>query len=102
MTHRPAPCGLRNSRSNLSVQVANLGGGVPFYLERLRAVAAAEPAEAPDKYRFDMRRIVVDTASFGRLGIGLARKALGADKVVLGTDMPVFDALTAVAAMQEG
>ena len=86
---------------NVSVQVANLGGAMPFYLERLRAVAAHDPDEAPDELRFDMRRIVVDTGSFGRLGIGLARKALGPDKVVLGTDMPVFDALQAAASMQE-
>lgn len=78
-----------------------MAGGLPFYLERMRAVEMADaadgPADAQSERAFEMSRIVVDSASFGSLGIGLARRALGADKVVLGTDMPVFDAVRGTA-----
>jgi hypothetical protein len=38
-----------------------------------------------------MRRCHVDTASFGPRAIELAVDCLGADRVVLGTDCPIFD-----------
>jgi predicted TIM-barrel fold metal-dependent hydrolase len=79
---------------HLTVQVANLGGALPFLLERLRAVAADDPQGSG--WFFDARRVIVDCASFGPLAIGMAIDALGVDNVVLGTDMPLFDAARAV------
>jgi predicted TIM-barrel fold metal-dependent hydrolase len=76
---------------NLMVQVANLGGGMPFYLERFRAVAADNPALEQQEWSFDLRRVFVDSASFGQRSIGLARDVLGHDRVRLGTDMPIVD-----------
>jgi predicted TIM-barrel fold metal-dependent hydrolase len=90
---------LLDAYPNVSIQVANLGGGIPLYLERLQAVASVDRFEA-GKFRFNMAKIVVDTASFGPLGIRLAKKALGIDKIVLGTDMPIFDALQAAGSMK--
>ena len=77
---------------NLTVQVANLGGAMPFYLERLQTVAADNPAHEQHGWSFDMRRIFVDSASFGRHAVGLARDVLGPDQVRLGTDRPILDA----------
>jgi predicted TIM-barrel fold metal-dependent hydrolase len=85
---------------NLTVQVANLGGGLPFYLDRLRATAPGNPMNEEDPWSFDLRRIFVDTASFGPHAIELARIALGIDRVVLGTDMPILAGAPATAAGQ--
>lgn len=83
---------LLDDHQNLTVQVANLGGAMPFYLERLRAVAADDPADEQHGWSFDMRRIFVDSASFGPHAVGMAREVLGKNRVRLGTDMPILDA----------
>jgi predicted TIM-barrel fold metal-dependent hydrolase len=81
---------------HITVQVANLGGGLPFYLERLHAVAEDNPAGREDVWRYDCRQVIVDSASFGPLAVGMAIDALGVEKVVAGTDMPLFAASRAV------
>lgn len=85
---------------NLTVQVANLGGTIPFLLERMDEVYR-DPASAESLPSAQMRRCYVDTASFGPRAIELAVACFGADRVVLGTDCPVFDTgrmLAAIAA----
>jgi predicted TIM-barrel fold metal-dependent hydrolase len=52
--------------------------------------------------RTRLRRCYVDTASFGSRAMELALHAFGADRVVLGTDCPIFSTermLQAVAAL---
>lgn len=85
---------------HVSIQVANLGGGLPFYLERLRAVATDDPDKHAEPWCLQTRQLLVDSASFGPLAVGLAIDSLGPDKIVLGTDMPIFSAPGAVEALR--
>jgi aminocarboxymuconate-semialdehyde decarboxylase len=73
--------------SDIIVHLANLGGALPFLVERLEA----------GKHHYDgpplidrLRRIYVDVSSFGPRAIGFVREVLGADRLLLGTDQPVF------------
>jgi predicted TIM-barrel fold metal-dependent hydrolase len=74
----------------VTVQVANLGGALPFYLERIDQVGRAQLGEQrPTAPR--MRRCYVDTSSFGPRAIEMAVRCFGADRVVFGTDCPIFE-----------
>ena len=75
---------------NVTVQIANLGGTIPFLLERMDAVAREQPGERPLP-SMHRARCYVDTASFGRRAIEMAVACFGADRVVVGTDCPIFD-----------
>ena len=75
---------------NITVAVANLGGTLPFVMERMDEVARKQPGSTtlPSMQR---SRCYVDTASFGPRGIEMAVACFGADRVLLGTDCPIFD-----------
>lgn len=75
---------------NVTVQVANLGGTIPFLTERMDEVSRVEMNGEPLPSA-RLRRCYVDTASFGPRTIELAVTCFGADRVVLGTDCPIFD-----------
>ncbi|MBA3504354.1 MAG: amidohydrolase family protein [Betaproteobacteria bacterium] len=92
-------CGtsLLDDYPRLTVHVANLGGSMPFLLERVRAVMRDDPDSGAEP-RWTMERLTVDSASFGPQAIALARRTMGTRSVVLGTDMPAFSAHHAVAA----
>lgn len=70
-------------------QVVNLGGTLPFILERVDAIALSRelPAEVTRKA---LRRLVYDTASLGPRAIELAVKVIGADRIMFGADYPIF------------
>lgn len=74
----------------LTVQVANLGGNLPWLVERMDHLQQlrAPDAQVPSK-RFS--RVHVDTATFGPHAIDLAAKVFGADRLLFGTDAPIFD-----------
>lgn len=84
---------------NVTVQVANLGGAIPFLIERMDEVAHAATNGAPPSAR--LRRCHVDTASFGPRSIALAVSCFGADRVLLGTDCPIFDPGRMLRAIQD-
>ena len=63
---------------HVSVQVANLGGTMPFLWERIEEVAFERSAAVPATMR--PVSCYVDTASFGPRAI-----------VLLGTDCPIFN-----------
>jgi predicted TIM-barrel fold metal-dependent hydrolase len=85
---------------NVTLQVANLGGGIPFFVERMDAVHRdVAPEEPPPSKR--LRRCYVDTASFGPRAIDLAVACFGADRVLLGTDCPIFDAAAMIRAVAD-
>jgi predicted TIM-barrel fold metal-dependent hydrolase len=68
--------------------LANLGGAIPFLAERLER---SSQHNRGDKTVFTrLRRVHVDTSSFGPRSIRLAVDILGADRVLLGSDEPVF------------
>ena len=74
----------------ITVQVANLGGSVPMMVERMDHVSARRTPDAPLPSS-RMSRIYVDTSSFGPRSIALAAGTFGAERVLLGTDHPIFD-----------
>lgn len=85
---------------NVTVQVANLGGTIPFLVERMDAVAQSGAAGEPLPSA-RLRRCYVDTASFGSRAIETAVACFGAHRVLLGTDCPMFDAEKMIKAVAE-
>jgi aminocarboxymuconate-semialdehyde decarboxylase len=73
----------------ITFQLVNLGGTIPFVLERLEAVALSRPPHLPFP-REALRGMVYDCASLGPRALELAVKTFGADRVMLGTDYPIF------------
>ena len=73
--------------SDVTVQIVNLGGTMPFIIERIRAVADSRDLIFPEDR---LRRMVYDTASLGPVAIEAAVRVLGADRLMLGTDYPIF------------
>lgn len=79
-----------DSFPDITVQVANLGGSVPMLVERMDHVSSRRTPDAPLPSS-RMSRIYVDTSSFGPRAVALAAGTFGADRVLLGTDHPIFD-----------
>jgi 6-methylsalicylate decarboxylase len=75
----------------LPVVFGVLAGGAPVQLERL-AVRGGPMTPIP-------ATMYLDTASYGRLGLGLAVEALGRERLVFGSDAPVCPAETTLAAL---
>ena len=75
---------------DITVQVANLGGSAPMMVERMDHVSSRRMPDAPLPSSC-MARIHVDTSSFGPRAIALAAGTFGAERVLLGTDHPIFD-----------
>lgn len=75
---------------SVPVQVANLGGTLPFVIERMDHVYALRHPEAPAP-SCSLRPLYVDAASLGPRAIALAAEVYGADRVLFGSDSPVFD-----------
>ena len=88
-----------DSYPDLTVQVANLGGSVPMLVERMDHVSARRTPGAPLPST-RLGRIFVDTSSFGPRAIALAAGTFGADRVLLGTDHPIFDTERTLAAIR--
>ena len=74
---------------DVTVQVANLGGTMPFIIERLDHVVERRQPEAPLPSS-RMNRIYVDTSSFDTQGIEAAARVFGPDRVLFGSDCPIF------------
>lgn len=74
---------------DILVHVANLGGTLPAVVERMDQLSRLHtPDDKPPSRR--MRRIYIDTASLGQHAIELAVSIFGADRVMFGTDLPIF------------
>jgi len=74
---------------DVTVQVANLGGTMPFIIERLDHVVERRQPDAPLPSS-RMSRIYVDTSSFDTQGIEAAARVFGADRILFGSDCPIF------------
>jgi aminocarboxymuconate-semialdehyde decarboxylase len=81
--------GLCGAYPRIAFQLVNLGGTIPFVLERLEAVALSRPPHEPFP-RAALRGMVYDCASLGPRALELAVRTFGADRVMLGTDYPIF------------
>jgi aminocarboxymuconate-semialdehyde decarboxylase len=74
---------------DVSFQVVNLGGTLPFIFERIESIARhRNPAEPFPTQR--LRRLWYDCASLGPRALEAAVKLYGADRIMLGSDYPIF------------
>lgn len=74
---------------SITFHLVNLGGTLPFVLERLEAVALSRPPHEPFP-RGSLRTMVYDAASLGPRALELAVRTFGADRVMIGSDYPIF------------
>lgn len=76
---------------DLSVQVHNLGGNIPFEIERMdhRSMLDTPNEELPSS-RFRKAKVYVDCNSFGPRAIEAAVELYGAERIVCGTDGSAF------------
>jgi predicted TIM-barrel fold metal-dependent hydrolase len=76
---------------DLSIQVHNLGGNIPFEIERMdhRSLLDTPDEELPSS-RFRKSKVYVDCNSFGSRAIEAAVSLYGADRIVCGTDGSAF------------
>lgn len=82
-----------NSYPNVTIQCHNLGGNIPFELERLDHISIDRTPDVPTpSSRVRGARIYVDCNSMGSRGIERAVEVYGADKIFYGTDGTDFGA----------
>jgi predicted TIM-barrel fold metal-dependent hydrolase len=76
---------------DLSIQVHNLGGNIPFEIERMdhRSLLDTPNEELPSS-RFRRAKVYVDCNSFGPRAIEAAVELYGAERIVCGTDGSAF------------
>ena len=83
---------------NITVQVANLGGTFPAVVERMdHMLQLRDPSRALASSR--ARGVWVDCSSLGTQSIQQAAAVFGADRIVLGTDCPIFDGAKTIASI---
>lgn len=73
----------------VTFQIVNLGGTLPFIFERLESIARHRNPDAPFPTE-RLRRLWYDCASLGPRALEVAVKVLGADRIMLGSDYPIF------------
>ena len=84
---------------NITVQVAHLGGNFGAVVERMDLMQSLHhPTRALPSRR--TRAVWVDCASMGPQALEQAVAVFGADRVVLGTDGPIFDAAKTLSAIR--
>jgi predicted TIM-barrel fold metal-dependent hydrolase len=76
---------------NVTIQVHNLGGNIPYEVERMdhRSLLDTPEEELPSS-RFRRAKVFVDCNSFGPRAIEAAVSLYGADRIVCGTDGSAF------------
>jgi predicted TIM-barrel fold metal-dependent hydrolase len=76
---------------NVTVQVHNLGGNIPYEVERMdhRSLLDTPTEELPSS-RFRKAKVYVDCNSFGPRAIEAAVSLYGAERIVCGTDGSEF------------
>jgi predicted TIM-barrel fold metal-dependent hydrolase len=79
------------SYPNVSIQVHNLGGNIPYEVERMdhRCLLDTPQEELPSS-RFRKAKVYVDCNSFGPRAIEAAVSRYGAERIVCGTDGTEF------------
>ena len=85
-----------------TVHVANLGGTLPMVIERMEHVAETRdvPGDRPMKRARDSR-LHVDCSSLGARALEIAVAIFGADRIVVGTDCPIFSTDWTLAAIRD-
>lgn len=95
--------GVLDRLPKLKIVLANLGGVLPFVLERIdfywsRMHAGERPLSVPP--REALRRFWYETASAHPAAIRMSAEVLGVDRLVFGSDYPSFEFDKAVEAVQ--
>ena len=88
----------------LRIVLANLGGVLPFVMERLeqywsRVHAGKRPLPVPP--REALRRFWYETASGHPAAIRMSAELIGADRLVFGSDYPSFDFVRALQSVRD-
>jgi predicted TIM-barrel fold metal-dependent hydrolase len=83
---------------NASFQVVNLGGSFPMLVERLDHVVATRDPTAPRPSGL-IGHLLFDGASLGPRSLEMAVAIYGAERIMLGTDYPIFDSRVATDAL---
>lgn len=87
---------------NLKVHVHNLGGNIPFEIERMDHRNYMDTPENPlPSTRLRRDNLFVDCNSFGARGIEAGVAVYGADKIVFGTDGTPFGAAWSRKALED-
>lgn len=73
-----------------TVQVVNLGGAFPMLVERMDHIVQTRDPAAPRPSTM-LGHLCFDMASLGPRALEIGVKVLGADRVMFGTDYPIFD-----------
>ncbi len=81
-----------------SFQVVNLGGTFPMLVERMDHIVATRDPGAPRPSEL-VGGLVFDTASLGPRSLEMAVAVPGAERIMLGTDYPIFDSAVATDAL---
>lgn len=74
---------------DITLHVANLGGTLPMVVERMDQTAFTRGHEKPYPSE-KSQRVHVDCSSLGPRALEIAVSLFGADRVVFGTDCPIF------------
>lgn len=74
---------------NITFQIVNLGGTLPFIFERIESIARHRNPDDPFPTE-RLRRLWYDCASLGPRALEAAVKLYGADRIMLGSDYPIF------------
>ncbi len=74
---------------DVTLHVANLGGTLPMVVERMDQVTITRTPDDPAPSSF-LNKVYVDCSSLGPRAIEIAAAFYGADKILFGTDCPIF------------
>lgn len=85
---------------DMTVHIANLGGTFPMVVERMHhTVEARFPDAKMPPHRKE--NLYFDTSSLGPRAIEMASEIYGNDRLIVGTDTPIFSAKTGLRAIKE-
>lgn len=86
---------------DVTVQVAMMGGAIPYVTEQIQMAAEEAGTPLPERR---LKRLYLDTGQSGRgpRGIALAAKVFGADRILFGTDSgPTASVAPTIASVRE-
>lgn len=81
--------GVMERYPHISFQIVNLGGTIPFVIERMESIARHRNPQNPFPTN-RLRNLWYDCASLGPRALETAVGLYGADRVMLGSDYPIF------------
>ena len=85
---------------NITWQVVNLGGTFPILVERMDHIVATRDPAAPRPSTM-LGDIVFDCASLGPRALEMAVAVFGAERVMFGTDFPIFSSNVSTGALRD-